>query len=50
MRLLVAMTLCVAAGCTDPALNARLRLGPNGLTLRPSVSARVGGLGVAVSP
>jgi hypothetical protein len=49
----VAMAVCVAllaAGCSDPRLNAGLSLGTDGLTVRPSVSADVGGLNVEVSP
>jgi hypothetical protein len=50
MRLVLALVVALVAGCSDPALNARLRLGADGLQIAPSVSGRVGGLGIAVSP
>lgn len=50
MRHLALCLLILAAGCSEPALNANLRLGKNGLSVYPSVSTRVGGLGVSVHP
>ena len=37
------LLLVVLASCTDPRLNAGLSLGANGVALRPSVSAGLGG-------
>jgi hypothetical protein len=42
--------LLVVAGCTDPRLNAGISVGAGGVSVYPSVSGRVGGVGVAVSP
>lgn len=38
------MAILVVSGCvTDPLLNAGLSIGPNGVTVQPSVQANVGG-------
>lgn len=50
MMRLAFCALILAAGCSDPALNANLRLGPHGVSVYPSVSTRVGGVGVSVYP
>lgn len=44
------MLLLLLSACTDPRLNAAVSLGPDGVSLRPSLSGRVGGVGVAISP
>ncbi len=38
------------AACTDPTLNTNLQIGPNGVKVTPSVSGRVGDVGVSVTP
>lgn len=39
------------SGCvTDPRMNAGVSVGPGGVNLYPSVSGRVGGARVSVSP
>lgn len=49
--LLVAFALCTLAACqSGPYLNAGVSLGPGGVNVYPSVSGRVGGVGVAVAP
>ena len=50
MRAAALALLAALAACSDPSLNAGLSLGPGGLSVRPSVSADVGGLRVGVSP
>jgi hypothetical protein len=49
MRLPLFLALMLAA-CTDPRLNAGVSIGPGGVAVYPSVSGRVGGVGVAISP
>ncbi len=49
MRAAVCLVLALA-GCTDPRLNAGISVGAGGVSVYPSVSGRVGGVGVAVSP
>lgn len=48
-RVLLISCLLLAA-CTDPRLNAGLSIGPGGVTVTPSVSGRVGGVGIALRP
>ena len=40
--------LLVLAGCTDPRLNAGISVGAGGVSVYPSVSGRVGGVGMAL--
>jgi hypothetical protein len=49
---LAAIIACLAAlaACSDPTLNAGLRISPDGVRVVPSLSGRVGGVGVAVTP
>lgn len=42
--------LSVLAACSDPSLNAGVSIGPGGVSVVPSLSGRVGGVGVAISP
>jgi hypothetical protein len=42
--------LLALAACTDPRLNAGLSLGSNGLSVRPSVSAGIGGGRLSFTP
>ncbi len=48
-RLLLAAALLLP-GCADPRLNAGISVGAGGVSVYPSLSGRVGGVGVAVSP
>lgn len=50
MRRFALLTLATLAACSDPALNAGLRLTPEGLALRPAASANLGGVRLTVSP
>ncbi|MFZ5710224.1 MAG: hypothetical protein ACOY4T_11180 [Pseudomonadota bacterium] len=51
MRLFAAFILAAGlAACTDPSVGAGIRLSPSGLSVVPTVGARVGGVGVAISP
>ncbi len=54
MRTLVTIwfvaSVAAMAGCTDPTLNTNLQIGPNGVKVSPSVSGRVGDVGVTVGP
>ena len=47
-RALAALGLLPA--CENPSLNAGISVGSGGISVTPSVSGRVGGVGVAVSP
>jgi hypothetical protein len=42
--------LLLVAACSDPMLNAGISIGAGGVTVKPSLSADVGGLGVTVTP
>lgn len=46
--LLLAITL--QSGCSTPALNANIGIGPGGVKLTPVVSTRVGGANISISP
>jgi hypothetical protein len=48
-RLLLILSF-VLAGCTDPGLYAGIGIGPNGVSVHPVATARVGGARVSVSP
>ncbi|MCU0907014.1 MAG: hypothetical protein MUF73_06090 [Rhodobacteraceae bacterium] len=50
MRWAVVLAAVVLAGCTDPRLNAGVSLGADGVSVYPSLSGRIGGLGVTVGP
>ncbi len=51
MRVLaVIAALAGLAGCSDPSVGAGLRLSPSGLSVVPTLGARIGGVGVSVSP
>ncbi|MEL6167049.1 MAG: hypothetical protein AAFR35_00065 [Pseudomonadota bacterium] len=49
-RLLLSLALLVLAACENPTLGANLRLGGDGISVSPSVSGRVGDVGVTVTP
>ncbi|MDH2326491.1 hypothetical protein QCN27_06395 [Cereibacter sp. SYSU M97828] len=49
MRILI--LVAILAGCqSGPYLNTGISIGPGGVGVYPSVSGRVGGVGVAVGP
>ncbi len=48
-RLAIALLILLPA-CEDPSLNVGASISSSGVNVSPSVSGRVGGLGVAVSP
>ncbi|WP_413719178.1 hypothetical protein [Silicimonas sp. MF1-12-2] len=50
MKKLAFVVLILLPACEDPSLNAGLSISSSGLSVTPSVSGRVGGVGVAVSP
>lgn len=50
MKRFAVLTLMVLPGCEDPSLNLGASISGNGVNVYPSVSGRVGGVGVAVSP
>ncbi|MEM8801642.1 MAG: hypothetical protein AAGF55_03820 [Pseudomonadota bacterium] len=50
MRPLFVLTLLALPACEDPSLNVGASIGSGGVSVTPSVSGRVGGVGVAVSP
>jgi len=47
---LVLMAVALQVGCTSPALNANIGIGPGGVKLTPVVSTRVGGANISISP
>lgn len=50
MKRLALALLILLPACEDPSLNVGASVSSGGVSLTPSVSGRVGGLGVAVSP
>jgi hypothetical protein len=50
MKKLLLAALVLLPACEDPSLNIGASIGTGGVSVAPSVSGRVGGLGVAVSP
>lgn len=50
IRPLALVALMALSACTSPRLNAGLSLGADGLTVRPSVSAGLGGGRISYSP
>ena len=51
MKSLAVLSLLLLSACqTGPYLNAGIGIGPGGVYVAPSVSGRMGGVGVAVSP
>lgn len=49
MKPLIVLMVLALAACSNPRANANIGLGPGGVSLTPSVSGNVGGLGVTVS-
>ena len=49
MRIAVILTF-LAAGCSDPSVNANVRVTPDGVKVAPYATTRVGDLNVTVSP
>ena len=50
MKKLIFVALLLLPACEDTSLNAGISVGSGGVNVTPSLSGRVGGLGVAVSP
>ena len=50
MRLFAVLTLLALPACENPQLNVGASIGSGGVKVTPSVSGRVGSVGVAVSP
>ena len=50
MRAFCLLLLLFLSGCVDPRLNAGISIGAGGVSVTPSVSGRVGGVGVSISP
>ena len=50
MKKLTLMVLLALPACEDPSLYLGASIGPNGVNASPTVSGRVGDVGVAVSP
>ncbi len=50
MRALAIVTLLALPACENPSLNVGASISGKGVSVNPSVSGRVGGVGVAVSP
>lgn len=50
MSRLAILLILSLSGCVDPRLNAGISIGAGGVSVTPSVSGRVGGVGVTISP
>lgn len=50
MRWALVAAVLVLGACEDPRLNAGISLGAGGVSVYPSISGRIGGVGVAVGP
>ena len=50
MRPLALITLLALPACENPSLNVGATISNGGVSVSPSVSGRVGNVGVAVSP
>lgn len=50
MRRLALLLILSLSACADPRLNAGISIGAGGVSVTPSVSGRVGGVGVSISP
>ncbi|MDN5787873.1 hypothetical protein [Pseudorhodobacter sp.] len=50
MTVIAASILALLTGCSEPGLYAGVGIGPNGVTVRPVATARVGGAHVSISP
>jgi hypothetical protein len=50
MRWALVVTVLALTGCMDPRLNAGISLGADGVSVYPSVSGRIGSIGVTVGP
>ncbi len=46
----VPLLLVVLAGCTDPALHARIEMDADGARIQPELTGRVGNLTVGFAP
>ncbi len=49
MRALALAAALSLASCSDPYMNADVRLTPNGVAVQPSAGVAVGNIGVSVS-
>ena len=50
MRCLAILAILTLTACENPSLNLGASVSSGGVAVTPSVSGRVGGVGVAVSP
>ena len=50
MKKFAVLALLALPGCENPQLNVGASVGTGGVSVYPSVSGRVGNVGVAVSP
>ncbi|MEL6644540.1 MAG: hypothetical protein AAFQ79_11430 [Pseudomonadota bacterium] len=51
MRALIIASLLLTAACTSgPNIGANVSINPSGVSVNPSVSGRVGDVGVSVTP
>ena len=50
MKWMTLAALLTLAACTDPSLNIGASINSGGVSLTPSLSGRVGDVGVAISP
>ena len=50
MKRLMAVALLLTAACENPSLGIGATINSGGVSLSPTVSGRVGGVGVAVTP
>jgi hypothetical protein len=50
MRRFALLLILSLSACADPRLNAGISIGAGGVSITPSVSGRVGGVGVSINP
>jgi hypothetical protein len=50
MRCIFVLLILPLLGCADPRLTAGISIGAGGVSVTPSVSGRLGGVGVSISP
>ncbi|MDP1668781.1 hypothetical protein [Phaeovulum sp.] len=50
MTRLIAFAVLALAGCTDPALTARIKMDDTGVRVQPVITGQIGGLTVGVAP
>jgi uncharacterized lipoprotein YajG len=48
MKLILLLSLLVLAACQNPMLSTNMTFGPNGVSVKPALSGKVGGATVTI--